>query len=270
MTDLSFPLTQRNALPRLTILLTGFSAVLLALYLILGAADPRLLDGVGVWVKPAKFAASFVLFFGTLAWLEPRLSPAWRDGRTLRLTLWVMAAAYLSEMAYMSAMAAQAQHSHFNLSTPFHAFMYTVVMAAGAVSLVAGAAVYGVVAARDRAASLSPGLRLGVVTGFVLTFALTMIVAGYMSNAGGHFVGTPTPGAPVLPLVGWSAQVGDLRPAHFLSIHAMQALPLIGLAADRLVPDAARRWVVISALGYSALTLGIFAQALAGQPLLAL
>ncbi len=270
MTELSLPVTRRIALPRLTILLAGLSAVLLVLYLVLGAADSRLLDGVGVWVKPAKFAASFALFFATLALLEPRLSPAWRDGRTLRITLWVMTAAFLSEMAYMSAMAAQAQHSHFNFSTPFHAFMYSSVMAVGAVSLVAGAAVYGVVAGRDRAASLSPGLRLGVVAGFVLTFVLTLIVAGYMSNSGGHFVGTPTAGAAVLPLTGWSAQVGDLRPAHFLSIHAMQALPLIGLAADRLVPDAARRWVLISALGYSALTLGIFAQALAGQPLVAL
>lgn len=270
MSDLTlFPTDARGA-PRLSVTLTAVSAALLVLYLSLSLADPRLLDGVGVWAKPAKFAASFVTVFATLALVEARLSPAWRDGRLLRGTMLVMATAFVTEMAYISVQAARAEHSHFNEATPFHAFMYYTVMAAGAVALVAGVAVYGYAALRDRAATLSPGLRLGIGTGFILTFVLTMIVAGYMSNNGSHFVGTHAPGDPVLPLLGWSAAVGDLRPAHFLSIHAMQALPLLGLFADRWVRGGERRWVILGGVIYSAATLAVFAQALAGAPLIAL
>ena len=139
-----------------------------------------------------------------------------------------MAAAFLSEMAYMMYQAGRAEASHFNLSTPFNEFMYTVVMAAGAVALVASTAVIGWIVKRDKDADLSPAMREAIWLGFLLTFVLTMIVAGYLS-ATGRFVGVHPEGAPTLPLlVGWSGVTGDLRPAHFASLHAMQALPLSG------------------------------------------
>ena len=65
--------------------------------------------------------------------------------------------------------------------------------------------------------------------GFILSFALTLITAGYMSSTGTH-VGSPAVGAATIPVMGWSASVGDIRPAHFLALHAMQVLPLAGLS----------------------------------------
>jgi hypothetical protein len=47
-----------------------------------------------------------------------------------------------------------------------------------------------------------------------------------------RFVGIHPKGAPILPVFGWSGVTGDLRLAHFVSLHAMQALlglPLITL-----------------------------------------
>jgi hypothetical protein len=87
-----------------------------------------------------------------------------------------------------------------------------------------------------------------------------------MANGTGHLVGTPLTGA-LLPVMGWSREVGDVRVAHFLATHAMHALPLVGLAALAL-PGRAAGAVWAGAVLYIALTLGTFAQALAGRPFL--
>ncbi|WP_342075744.1 hypothetical protein [Yoonia sp. SS1-5] len=251
--------------------LTVVAIVLAVLSLLWSFVDPRLIEGVPVWMKPVKFALSFALFFGTLALVETRLSAPGRDGWTLRATGWVMGAAFLSEMAYMMYQAGRGEASHFNLSTPFTELMYSTVMAVGAVALVIGTAVVGWVVKRDQAASLSPALREAIWLGFLLTFVLTMIVAGYMSSGSTRFVGVHPDGAPTLPLVGWSGVTGDLRPAHFASLHAMQALPLLALWLGRgkEAPGAVRT-IRIAAFVYATLTFAIFAQALMGLPLIPL
>jgi hypothetical protein len=252
--------------PSQLLVLTALSLALLALVAAWAQVDPRLLDGTPVWAKPVKFALSFAVMFGTLALIEQRLSPGWRDGWTLRITVAVMATAMLTEMAYMIFMAAQQDASHFNFSTPFTTLMYTL-MGVGAVSLILGVAIFGVIALRDADADFGPPLRWGVGWGCILSFVLTLVTAGYMSSAGTH-VGIAPEGAASLPLMGWSAAVGDIRPAHFLALHAMQVLPLVGLWFDRKGIAVQRmRWI---ALAYAALTAAVFAQALVGMPLIRL
>jgi hypothetical protein len=140
-------------------------------------------------------------------------------------------------------------------------------MGAGAVSLMAGVAVFGGVALRDAKADLAPALRWGVGWGFLLSFALTLVTAGYMSSAG-TLVGEVAEGAATLPLMGWSASVGDIRPAHFIALHAMQALPLAGLWFDRRRISVRRMYWV--AFAYVTITAAVFAQAVAGLPLIRL
>jgi hypothetical protein len=249
--------------------LTAVAVVLIIVSLFWGLVDTRMVEGAYVWMKPLKFAVSFAVLFATIALVEARLSKPVQDGWTLRITGWVMAAAFLSEMAYMMYQGARAEGSHFNMSTPFNAFMYEVVMAAGAVALVIGVGVIGWLVRRDNAAELSTGLREATWLGFLLTFVLTMIVAGAMSVLGRH-VGIHPEGAATLPLVGWSGVTGDLRPAHFLSLHMMQALPLLALWLDRRGTDTPVRTIRIAAAGYSVLTFAVFGQALLGLPLIPL
>ena len=97
-----------------------------------------------------------------------------------------------------------------------------------------------------------------------------MVTAGYMSANEGHHVGLHPEGGAVLPLFGWSGITGDLRPAHFAALHAMQALPLLGLWLDRRGGDGAVRTMRLAAAGYATVTLAIFAQALLGLPLIPL
>jgi hypothetical protein len=246
-----------------TAVLAALSVALVVLTAAWAAVDIRLLHGVPVWAKPLKFAASFVVFFATLALVARRLSPAYRNGWTLRITTAIMTVAFVLEMAYIIAMAAQAQASHFNLTTPITALMYTL-MGVGAVSLMLGVAVFGIVALRNTGANLGRALRQGVGWGFILSCMLTIVTAGYMSSVG-PLVGTAPEGAAAFPLMGWSGAVGDIRPAHFLAVHAMQALPLAGLWFDRNgIGPQGISWV---AAAYVALTAAVFLQALSGYPL---
>jgi hypothetical protein len=139
-------------------------------------------------------------------------------------------------------------------------------MGIGAILLIALPFVMGVSILRK-----TPGdggnYRLGAAWGMISSAVLTFIVAGYMSASGSHWVGPATSDATGFPLFGWSREAGDLRPAHFVATHIMQGLPLLGWLVDRT--GLGGRWLVYMALALAvALSLGLFAMALQGRPLI--
>lgn len=103
-----------------------------------------------------------------------------------------------------------------------------------------------------------------IVIGLLLTFMLGSGLGGYMSAQPGHSVGTE---GGHIPLFGWNRSGGDLRIAHFLAIHAEQAIPFLLFLASPLSPS--KSWIVlaIGVAAYVAATLTLFAQALAGRAL---
>jgi hypothetical protein len=104
-----------------------------------------------------------------------------------------------------------------------------------------------------------------VVVGLVLTFALGGGLGGYMSSQLSHSVGQVGGHVPVF---GWNRLGGDLRVAHFLGIHAEQAMPILAALVAGLTARA--RWLalVLGSLAYSAVTVALFAQAIAGRALI--
>lgn len=249
-------------------LLTRYGLALLALGAVaiaLQIADPRTLaSGVNIWVKPAKFLVSVGVFALTAAWFMGYVRPERRGSGLMRLTAWALIVSGSFELVYITSQAAQAQESHFNLSTPFHITMYAL-MGLGAVILTATTLPLAWEIARRPTPGLQRSFVAAVAIGLVLTFVLGGWMGGYMSSQPGHSVGQV--GGSV-PLFGWNRLGGDLRIAHFLGIHAEQAIPLLAGAAAAL--SAPKRWVVIlggSAL-YTAVTLAIFLQAVAGRALL--
>jgi hypothetical protein len=139
-------------------------------------------------------------------------------------------------------------------------------MGVGAVLLIAMPVAVAWVARTDPA--IGPMTRKGIWWGAVVSFGLTLIVAGTLSSQSGHYIGTPVPGAATLPFFGWSAEVGDLRPAHFLALHVFQVLPLVGLWADR--QGRGGRAVVGVAGLWGVLTMALYVQALMGLPVIRL
>lgn len=243
----------------------GACLLLLCCVLAAGLLDGRQLDGSGVWVKPAKFSASLALHFATLALGSALLSNPWRSGSLLALVAVVSVGAGLVEMAWIIWQAGRAERSHFNISTSFHAVMWSV-MAVGAVLLIAAAAMVGVMVAMDPGVRGGAVLRTGVALGFVGGTVLTLVTAFTIGAAMGRHVGVEVPGAARMPVTGWSLSVGDLRVAHFMATHMLQIVPVAALLLGWVLPAGfALAGVWLLAGGWTLATLLVWSAARAGQ-----
>jgi len=243
--------------------LLGLAAVTLALQ----AADPRLLEsGVNIWVKPTKFLVSVGIFALTAAWFFGYARPERRRSLPMRTATFLILVGGSFELVYIVWQASQGLESHFNTGSLFHTVMYAL-MGLFAVLLVGSTLPLAWEIGRRPVAGLPRDYVAAVVIGLLLTFLLGGALGGYMSSQTGHAVGAE--GGHV-PLFGWNRSGGDLRVAHFLGIHAEQALPILAALVGGL--SARLRWAAIvgGASAYAAVTLAVFAQAIAGRPLLPL
>jgi hypothetical protein len=244
----------------------------LAILLVLGliplaaamALDVRIFQGESPWMKPVKFHVALGLYTVTLAFFARFMPEVTRAGRAWRWYSGAVVFAIVGEVLWLSSAAMLNTASHFNTEIPVFTAVYAL-MGVFAVLLTSASLVMGVSVWRNRASGLDPALHLAVALGLVLTFLLTIPVAGYLSSNGGHFVGTSTR---ALPVMGWSRDAGDLRVAHFLATHALHFVPLAGLAAVWLVPAQAVRVVWLAAGLFAALVIFAFVQALQGRPFL--
>lgn len=234
----------------------------------LALIDDRTLNDVGIWDKPLKFQLSTGMFLLMASWVFTRLPAGWRHTLAGRYVIWAAIVSTLFEVGYIVFQASRGQASHFNSSSGFTIAMYGL-MGAGAVILTSTALVQGVGVLRHDAGDPS-AFRRALGWGLVLTFLLGTATGAYMSaQMGGHWVGGPASDAGGLPLLGWSTKYGDLRPPHFLGVHAAQVLPataLILLAVTRRHADLLIRLAIA---GYVAMTVAVFWQAVSGLPLIA-
>jgi hypothetical protein len=184
--------------------------------------DERSLRGVNVWMKPLKFMASVGLFAITTAWFVGLLPEArWRS-RPVRVVAWMIIGFGGAEIAYIVLQAALGEASHYNFSDALHIRLYSL-MGLGALAMTATQPVLAWQIVRHGRADLHPTWRAAVVVGLVLTFLLG-------AGAGGLLGSMQPPAGAGLPVVGWHVAGADLRPAHFLGLHAQQFVPLAGLA----------------------------------------
>jgi hypothetical protein len=159
--------------------------------------------------------------------------------------------------AYITFRATQGEASHFNVSTPLNALLYQL-MALGSVVLVVAASVIAVTIWRANRTSI---WTQSTALGFVLATVLTLIVGFTLGGNSSHWIGGDLTDATGLPIFKWSTTGGDLRVSHFISLHAMQVVPLAALSGRRSVVWAAAFTIaVVTALTY--------VQALNGIPLL--
>lgn len=248
------------ALAMLTLIMALSALPLLAAY----SLDPRQFQGENIWLKPLKFHAALVIYTGTLVVFARFLPEGMMQSSAWQIYQGVAIACIVAELLWIGGAAALGTASHFN-QTGVWGVLYGL-MGLAAVTLTSLSLVMGIAIWRNAQTGLAPALHLSIALGLVLTFILTVIVAGAMAQGTGHLIGTPVTGARV-PVMGWSREVGDLRLPHFLATHALHVLPILGLLAARVLPDTPGRLAVWAAgLGFTALVAWTFAQALSGRP----
>ena len=226
-------------------------AALFALFVILAMIDGTQITGINRWIKPMKFAVSIAIYLASMAWYWP---VAIASAQAKQYAALVLAGTMIFETAIISIQAARGLRSHFNVDTPMDATLFYTMGVAIIVNIIAAA----FVCRWTFRAEPTPyvwGVRLGLMS--FIVFALQGIL---MVRRLAHSVGVPD-GGPGLPVVNWSTTGGDLRIAHFLGMHALQLLPILGFLT-RSTPAVAMAFAVWAALSIAALW-----RALAGKPL---
>ena len=246
--------------------------------------DPRVISGAPAWLKPMKFAISISIYCFTLLWMLTFV----RDRpRLVGLVSWVTAIALFVEMALIAGAAALGMTSHFNVSTPTHAAVWYTMSAFVALIWAANLlATVLLLVQRMPDPAFAWTLRLGILVslvGMAVAFPMTQETPAQERAAdkagieeapiqGAHSVGVKD-GGPGLPVTGWSTTGGDLRVAHFVGLHGLQALPLFGYLLALFAPAwlrAGHRVTLVWTASFSYLGLvGLLTwQALRGQPVI--
>jgi uncharacterized membrane protein YhdT len=263
--------------------LAGGSFALLIASLVMQLVDPRQLLGVPLWMKPAKFAASIALTAFTLALLLRHIG---LTVRARRLTVAFIVGFAVLELAIITIQTARGVPSHFNAATRLDSLLFTT-MGIGIVSFTLAIGYIAVASFRQQFAdrALGWGIRLGCVAmlfgssiAFLMPRPTPAQAASLRAGAptpllGAHSVGVPD-GGPGLPVTGWSARGGDLRIPHFIGLHGLQILPLVGWLLGRRRKHQkhsalAVRLTAIAGGGYLGLTVTTLVEALRARPLFA-
>ncbi len=240
---------------------TLFIAILLVPSFGLMTFDSRSVVGANPWLKPVKFELTFIIFNLTIGWLLIRMALPPLSARAIS---WVVALAMIVEISAILIQAARGLPSHYNVSTPLNAAIFTAM--AVAIVLNTLAISWLCVLSFWPQVQLAPAVAWGIRLGLIL-FLLSSLQGFQMVGHKGHTVGA-TDGGPGLPFLRWSTLAGDLRVAHFIGMHGLQILPLLGYLVSRTDRQAGAPIVAAVFAAIAALFLLALRQAWAARPLL--
>ncbi len=238
--------------------LAGFAGLaIIALF------DSTEILGINRWIKPMKFFISITIFVWTTAVYLNFLKD---HVKTARFISWGMILVFFIEMFIIILQAARGTISHFNIATPLDNMLFSIMGLSIVFNtfLVAYLLYLYFKAEIDLPKSIIWGMRLGLIL-----FLASSFEGGYMSAQLAHSVGV-TDGGPGLPLINWSTKGGDLRAAHFIGMHAFQAVPLFAFLLEKNRVKYSVNLTFVFSLLYFAVFSLVFIQALLGKPLLSI
>jgi hypothetical protein len=218
--------------------------------------------GLNALIKPIKFASSISIYFFTLAYLLQ----FWTDQVSVRKFSRLVVCAMAFEQWAITFQALRGQQSHFHTATVVGGILYALMGIAIVTATVATAWMCWKFYRQTQFSICEPKV-VSIKLGMVMFIAFSFF-GGYMVGLNSHNIGTPMGGAG-LPFVNWSTAAGDLRVAHFLGLHSLQVVPLLGLwvCRQRFSSQRATMVVYVGALVYLAIIVTTMVQAISGKPL---
>ncbi len=224
------------------------------IFLILTRLTTIQVYNVNAWYKPFKFATSTMLYAWAMAWFIGYLPDF--DARTFNFIIIITLG---FEIIYIAWQASRGQLSHFNVSTSFYSFMYSMMALAATIATLATAYI-GILFLINNFPELPVhyvwSIRLGIFV-FVI-FAFEGFVMGSRMT---HTIGGADGGVGI-PTLNWSTKFGDPRIAHFIGMHALQVLPILSFYLFRNI-----QLTIIVGVLYFSLAVCTLMQALKGKSL---
>ena len=238
------------------------SLVCFIILAIIAPFDSTEILGINRWIKPMKFFFSIAVYVWTVAIYLNFLKGYEKAVRNIS---WLTIFVFFVEMVIIVTQATRGTTSHFNNETALDGMLFSIMGLAIVLNTVlAGYLLYAYFKAEiDLPRSIVWGMRLGLIL-----FLASSFEGGYMSTQIGHSVGIADGGAG-LPVVNWSTKGGDLRAAHFIGMHAFQAVPFFAYTLERYKVRSATALTFVFAALYFAIFTAVFVQALIGKPFLA-
>jgi hypothetical protein len=181
---------------------------------------------------------------------------------------WTIITTMTIEMVCIVTQASRGVLSHFNVQTPADGAVFALMGIAIGINTVAMGVVVWLFF-QELSVSLPAGYLWAIRLSLII-FIVASLQGYLMGGRLQHSVGAPD-GTLGLPFLNWSRSVGDLRVAHFVGLHAIQVLPLLGFFVSQLFspPQAVGVVVLLSGI-YGAVCVVALLQALAGLPLMPL
>lgn len=225
--------------------------------ILLSLFKPMEFGGTNAWHKPLKFALSTTILCWSVAWYTGYLPTT----KGIAVSSWIIVITLAFEVVYITWQAARGQASHFNVSTSFYSAMYSLMALAASLATVAVGYIGWHFFTNDF--TTLPNYYLWAIRLGFLLFVVFSFQGFVMGNRMTHTIGGAD-GSPGIPFLNWSLSYGDLRVAHFIGMHALQALPLL---AWYVLRNMSLTWSV--SLLYALLAVFVWVQALRGNALLA-
>lgn len=276
----NMPFWQKNW--PMIILIIG-SLLFLAISVVGLLTDSTQIVGENAWIKPMKFGISSAIYGITLLWMMQFLDESKK--RVTQIAAWIISLGLIIELAAIYLQAYRGIRSHFNITTQLNANIYslmgTTIFLIWVCTIIIGVRLLQQdIQPTALGASIRWGL-LASIIGMALAFLMISSTPQQIASQeagepvvelGAHSVGVDDGGAG-LPFVGWSTTGGDLRIGHFVGLHGLQVLPLLGLwLSNRPVALPAkkqRRLIALAGIGYIGTTFLLTWQALRGQSIIA-
>lgn len=235
--------------------------LLFIIFLGLSLVDARTVLGINTWIKPMKFALSIWIYLWTIGWYLYYLP---NSHRSVKVVSWGIAIAMMIEMICIGMQAGRGVRSHFNNATVFDGIIFSIM--GSFIMLNTLFLIYITILFFLKKPSLSPAYLWAIRTGLLLLL-FSSAVGGMMIGNNAHSVGIADGGAG-LPFVNWSTEGGDLRIAHFIGIHGLQAIPFFAFLLEKYEIHRQKIWTALFALFYVGITGFLFWQAMEGSPLM--